>query len=169
MFFVMIRRPPRSTLTDTLFPYTTLFRSTELACKKGMKSMRASISSGHFALLPRPVIQEDWLLMLPAYLSQDAELARAAMKMLFAAWRGTPTGSLSISSIDVLAHVAGISRDKAAENLALLEQGWERKKNGLWIFTPIVEVAQSLLASHQQAIQHLGNELVMAAQSRSEE
>src|SRR3546814_16120992 len=27
----MIRRPPRSTRTDTLFPYTTLFRSTEIA------------------------------------------------------------------------------------------------------------------------------------------
>src|SRR3546814_10363868 len=27
--FLMIRRPPRSTLTDTLFPYTTLFRSSE--------------------------------------------------------------------------------------------------------------------------------------------
>src|SRR3546814_18442371 len=26
----MIRRPPRSTRTDTLFPYTTLFRSTAL-------------------------------------------------------------------------------------------------------------------------------------------
>src|SRR3546814_19876482 len=26
-FFLMIRRPPRSTHTDTLFPYTTLFRS----------------------------------------------------------------------------------------------------------------------------------------------
>src|SRR3546814_13698689 len=26
-FFLMIRRPPRSTPTDTLFPYTTLFRS----------------------------------------------------------------------------------------------------------------------------------------------
>src|SRR3546814_9992930 len=26
-FFCMIRRPPRSTRTDTLFPYTTLFRS----------------------------------------------------------------------------------------------------------------------------------------------
>src|SRR3546814_14882731 len=26
-FFLMIRRPPISTLTDTLFPYTTLFRS----------------------------------------------------------------------------------------------------------------------------------------------
>src|SRR3546814_17608166 len=27
-FFLIIRRPPRSTRTDTLFPYTTLFRST---------------------------------------------------------------------------------------------------------------------------------------------
>src|SRR3546814_9757872 len=26
-FFLMIRRPPRSTRTDTVFPYTTLFRS----------------------------------------------------------------------------------------------------------------------------------------------
>src|SRR3546814_12111821 len=26
-FFLMIRRPPRSTRTDTLFPYTTLFLS----------------------------------------------------------------------------------------------------------------------------------------------
>src|SRR3546814_8437274 len=29
-FFLMIRRPPRSTRTDTLFPYTTLFRSREI-------------------------------------------------------------------------------------------------------------------------------------------
>src|SRR3546814_11506704 len=28
-FFLMIRRPPRATRTDTLFPYTTLFRSAE--------------------------------------------------------------------------------------------------------------------------------------------
>src|SRR3546814_14560368 len=27
VFFLMFRRPPRSTRTDTLFPYTTLFRS----------------------------------------------------------------------------------------------------------------------------------------------
>src|SRR3546814_18109591 len=30
-FLLMIRRPPRSTLTDTLFPYTTLFRSVTVA------------------------------------------------------------------------------------------------------------------------------------------
>src|SRR3546814_1073152 len=31
-FFLMIRRPPRSTRTDTLFPYTTLFRSDRHRC-----------------------------------------------------------------------------------------------------------------------------------------
>src|SRR3546814_12822812 len=34
-FFLMIRRPPRSTRTDTLFPYTTLFRSV-----KGLRVIR---------------------------------------------------------------------------------------------------------------------------------
>src|SRR3546814_11428664 len=33
-FFLMIRRPPRSTRTDTLFPYTTLFRSEEDRCRQ---------------------------------------------------------------------------------------------------------------------------------------
>src|SRR3546814_8100856 len=31
----MIRRPPRSTRTDTLFPYTTLFRSPDLFARHG--------------------------------------------------------------------------------------------------------------------------------------
>src|SRR3546814_16755774 len=30
VFFLMLRRPPRSTRTETLFPYTTLFRSAAL-------------------------------------------------------------------------------------------------------------------------------------------
>src|SRR3546814_3772279 len=32
----MIRRPPRSTRTDTLFPYTTRFRSFQLAVQDGV-------------------------------------------------------------------------------------------------------------------------------------
>src|SRR3546814_17898551 len=33
-YFYMIRRPPRSTRTDTLFPYTTLFRSGRFAQRR---------------------------------------------------------------------------------------------------------------------------------------
>src|SRR3546814_4566673 len=37
----MIRRPPRSTPTDTLFPYTTLFRSLPLANREKNKKVLA--------------------------------------------------------------------------------------------------------------------------------
>src|SRR3546814_12700099 len=36
-FFLMIRRPPRSTRTDTLFPYTTLFRSHAVGASVGRR------------------------------------------------------------------------------------------------------------------------------------
>src|SRR3546814_6605107 len=40
-FFLMIRRPPRSTRTDTLFPYTTLFRSPDDQCNQADSLRRA--------------------------------------------------------------------------------------------------------------------------------
>src|SRR3546814_8300322 len=46
----MIRRPPRSTRTDTLFPYTTLFRSPVVESTGtggGMKLFCAGIGTGH--------------------------------------------------------------------------------------------------------------------------
>src|SRR3546814_2021955 len=42
VFFLMIRRPPRSTRTDTLFPYTTLFRSM-LAIESDPAMMRGTV------------------------------------------------------------------------------------------------------------------------------
>src|SRR3546814_16013212 len=51
IFLLMIRRPPRSTRTDTLFPYTTLFRSTGSAIvEEGGKSwffLTADYAFGH--------------------------------------------------------------------------------------------------------------------------
>src|SRR3546814_5784271 len=41
----MIRRPPRSTRTDTLFPYTTLFRSDLWILRKKRRGARATASS----------------------------------------------------------------------------------------------------------------------------
>src|SRR3546814_11540085 len=42
-FFLMIRRPPRSTRTDTLFPYTTLFRSCRPCCGHRLVRPRSSV------------------------------------------------------------------------------------------------------------------------------
>src|SRR3546814_18827683 len=40
LFFLMIRRPPRSTRTDTLFPYTTLFRSLVTTPRRRIRATR---------------------------------------------------------------------------------------------------------------------------------
>src|SRR3546814_13970499 len=47
-FFLMIRRPPRSTRTDTLFPYTTLFRSRLFAVTFAPKSSALGWAVGTF-------------------------------------------------------------------------------------------------------------------------
>src|SRR3546814_13752808 len=45
IFFLMIRRPPRSTRTDTLFPYTTLFRSWLNRVAAGMAPLFAALDA----------------------------------------------------------------------------------------------------------------------------
>src|SRR3546814_10797430 len=42
-FFLMVRRPPRSTRTDTLFPYTTLFRSYQRDLALGARGRRGPV------------------------------------------------------------------------------------------------------------------------------
>src|SRR3546814_7276358 len=44
VFFLMLRLPPRSTLTDTLFPYTTLVRSLGLDCNLTLESLTPGVT-----------------------------------------------------------------------------------------------------------------------------
>src|SRR3546814_16756281 len=60
----MIRRPPRSTRTDTLFPYTTLFRSRGVGRMAGLRD--------------RPARRHDPVLDLPTHPRTAALLGRQA-------------------------------------------------------------------------------------------
>src|SRR3546814_3934845 len=71
-FFLIIRRPPRSTRTDTLFPYTTLFRSW-IAEDETLRNFVLNEPRGgvfrHVNLLvpPKdPRAQMGWIIMEPA-------------------------------------------------------------------------------------------------------
>src|SRR3546814_1170470 len=50
-FFLMIRRPPRSTRTDTLFPYTTLFRSADLLVRASFRALERDGASADARIL----------------------------------------------------------------------------------------------------------------------
>src|SRR3546814_19637375 len=60
-FFLMIRRPPRSTRTDTLLPYTTLFRGDRLQPAGGRRSADGAVVHRRFAgfAWPRPWARGD--------------------------------------------------------------------------------------------------------------
>src|SRR3546814_6588390 len=54
IFVLMIRRPPRSTRTATLFPYTTLFRSENLVLALCIRQQGANMIAVEALLLQRP-------------------------------------------------------------------------------------------------------------------
>src|SRR3546814_19616735 len=53
-FFLMIRRPPRSTRTDTLVPYTTLFRSYQPAARSRWFGVMGNQRRPAKRSIPRP-------------------------------------------------------------------------------------------------------------------
>src|SRR3546814_7516230 len=50
LFCLMLLRPPRATRTDTLFPYTTLFRSTVAGARASAVAAPAAAARARFAL-----------------------------------------------------------------------------------------------------------------------
>src|SRR3546814_1502544 len=68
----MIRRPPRSTRTDTLFPYTTLFRSSGATAVTLVPAM-AQNGAQHITMLQR---SPSYIFSIPAYDKLSAFLCK---------------------------------------------------------------------------------------------
>src|SRR3546814_19638412 len=79
-FFLMIRRPPRSTRPDTLFPYTTLFRSGFAQQSEGKAIIESEPGRGTTVrlYLPRHMGQEGVATvgLAPAQRPQDRKSTR---------------------------------------------------------------------------------------------
>src|SRR3546814_3938099 len=100
----MIRRPPRSTRTDTLFPYTTLFRSMVSSQVSLYNGTPKILHPGSFAMLDRRGLQALVLLVwafLPSaaaadvgdvYTVSDVEVDQRAENNLSAKSRGIAEG-----------------------------------------------------------------------------
>src|SRR3546814_19980406 len=72
IFFLRIRRPPRSTRTDTLFPYTTLFRSEYARIVEVMPqgiSMRLNVATAFDCPFDGPVAAHTTLALIDKLVS----------------------------------------------------------------------------------------------------
>src|SRR3546814_14197902 len=125
----MIRRPPRSTLTDTLFPYTTLFRS-------GRREPDTAVPADAGRQLLRPLRHQ------PA-LHAAAAAAADRIAASDAPWRRcTPAGGGRRNRVPAclcrptVIMLAGIQRGKQGARAAVpdfvleLEGGPEERKSG---------------------------------------
>src|SRR3546814_9085994 len=116
----MIRRPPRSTRTDTLFPYTTLFRSLRLGAVDAVPAGRRRVA---VKLLDAAAVEASKRLQI--------EVAQAAARQGIDGLHGCVPGLQAIGGEQVV-H----DRNRAA-NLRILhefrsaEQGKDRKSTRL--------------------------------------
>src|SRR3546814_13897565 len=73
----MLRRPPRATRTDTLFPYTTLFRSPDPSARSGPMPLADLLTAERIVMLTEPG-DRDRVLDAAARLLTDASPAMTA-------------------------------------------------------------------------------------------
>src|SRR3546814_7150042 len=80
-FFLMTRRPPTSTRTDTRFPYTTLFRSRQLDRAREAATLRQAVGALDARLVRRTLEIEELQTRIEALLAEKAALnARLASR-----------------------------------------------------------------------------------------
>src|SRR3546814_14905277 len=84
--FLMLRRPPRSTRTDTLFPYTTLFRSTYGDGTRSQRDESARKSGKRAKSAPHVTIQQPPTTENRSYLAKWTSMLIQA-KIGRASWR----------------------------------------------------------------------------------
>src|SRR3546814_9119422 len=105
-FFLIIRRPPRATRTDTLFPYTTLFRSAAIA--------------GGFILNAMPCVFP--ILSLKALsLARSGESERAARTEALAYGAGVILTCVALGGIILILRAGGESVGRSEEHTSELQ------------------------------------------------
>src|SRR3546814_5988793 len=88
----MIRRPPRSTRTDTLFPYTTLFRSAQPVARdamdEGRKFVIGPFNSGSTPAIQSEMAKSDAFRLLNSARSEEQTSAlQSLMSISYAVFR----------------------------------------------------------------------------------
>src|SRR3546814_2887459 len=134
----MIRRPPRSTRTDTLFPYTTLFRSLRACGLSGQKqsytkSLAQLILDGELDFVALPADDEDAI----ALLTKVKGIGRwsAEIYLLFAEGRPDiwPAGDLAVQ--EAVGRILGLAARPSENLLRTLAEPWSPHSGAAAIFS----------------------------------
>lgn len=107
-------------------------------------------------------LRERWLTEHPLFLSGDARLVRAVVKMLMAAWRSSPAASLAPSYM-VLADTTGLTEAEIAEHYEDLTYGWELRDERLF-HVEMHALCDRLERRHGELISVMAEDMALAVQ-----
>jgi hypothetical protein len=119
------------------------------------------------SILPFMPLDPAWIEQHPAFCHDDPRLAKAALQLLFAAWRGVPAGSIP-SSQAYVAQATGLPREVVAQHFVLLTEGFFLGEDGRLHHGPLAQVTSALTDRYGKEIEQYGYAMAMAAQDPEE-
>lgn len=115
------------------------------------------------SLLPYMPFNPAWVEQSAAFIHPDPLVAVAAMKLLFAAWRGMPVGSIP-SSHAYIASATGCSIDFVSKHYLDLTEGYELQENGRLQHVQLAKICTMMLDQYSTEIEAYALSVVMATQ-----
>src|SRR3546814_2134544 len=117
----MIRRPPRSTRTDTLFPYTTLFRSYTYTGYAMVREARARIADGAIGRVRKIMVDypQGWL----AAAIEDSNTQASWRTDPARAGGGGAIGDIGVHAFQLAEYVSGLRVEELVADLPRVVPG----------------------------------------------
>src|SRR3546814_5507689 len=143
VFFLMIRRPPRSTRTDTLFPYTTLFRSGRIVAVYVKENQQVKAGDLLYRIDAEPY--EIAIAQANAQIAQ-AQVDIATLRQTYAA---------NTSSIAAARDVVTYAQQTYNRNLALMERGFNTRAKMDEAHHQLVQAEEDRSEEHTSELQSL--------------
>jgi hypothetical protein len=113
--------------------------------------------------LPLMPFDPAWVEQGAAFVHPDPRMAKAAMKLLFAAWRGSPVGSIP-SSHSFITEATGLPLEVVAEGYVLLTEGYELRADTRLHHAALANVCERLTDAYGKEIEGFAMAVAMAAQ-----
>jgi hypothetical protein len=113
--------------------------------------------------LPYMPLDPSWIEQSPAFSHEDASLAKAAMRLLLAAWRGAPCGSIPNSKA-YIAQASGVDLVRVDELLQIIAFGFEPREDGRLYHMGIFGLSQKMSERYGSELESFALAHAMASQ-----
>lgn len=124
------------------------------------------MSHSAFGGLPYVPMREHWVCESRAFLSGDARLVRACVRLLMAAWRGVPAGTVN-PAYGNLSAITGLTEQELAVHYAEITDGWELR-DGRLLHLEMHALCDRLQQRHADTVAHIAEDAALAMQDSSQ-